>query len=59
MGNIKNDLTWKKLFEKYNVLGEILKEGAFEITAKKSMSFRKQGERESLPWGQDKQFIVQ
>ncbi len=35
MGNIKNDLAWEKLFEKYNVLDRILKESAFEITATK------------------------
>ncbi|SHF21326.1 hypothetical protein SAMN02745784_03185 [Tissierella praeacuta DSM 18095] len=40
MSNTKNDKAWKELFDKYNILNNIEKNGIFEITSKQINKFR-------------------
>jgi hypothetical protein len=40
MSKSKNDLAWEKIFDKYKILGKILKEGHFDISATKINEFR-------------------
>lgn len=40
MSNLKNDRAWQLIFEKYKIKDRILKEGHFEISAKKINEFR-------------------
>lgn len=40
MSNTKNGRAWKKLFEKYNILGNIEKNGIFQITSSQINEFR-------------------
>ena len=40
MAENKNDVAWEKIFEKYDLLSEIAKNGVFEITADKIREFR-------------------
>ena len=40
MAENKNDVAWEKIFEKYDLLSEIAKNGVFEITADQIREFR-------------------
>jgi len=40
MSKSRNDLAWKKVFEKHKILDEILKVGHVEISATKINEFR-------------------
>lgn len=40
MSDTKNDKAWKDLFDKYNIIDNIEKEGAFEITSEQINEFR-------------------
>ena len=40
MAKNKNDVAWEKIFEKYDLLSEIAKNGVFEITADQIREFR-------------------
>ena len=33
MGNTKNDIAWKELFDKYNIIDNVENDGIFEITS--------------------------
>ena len=40
MTETKNDVAWKKIFKKYNLISEIEKNGIFEISADQIREFR-------------------
>lgn len=40
MSNSKNDKAWESIFDKYNIIDQISKDGYFEITASKINEFR-------------------
>jgi len=40
MSDTKNEIAWRQLFEKYNILEEIKQYGAFEITSEQINEFR-------------------